>query len=321
MRAAIDSIEIGPAGLDFDKALVVLANALKPMAGAPRVPDRDAFANHAAAIAKALFDKLEAALAADAPAADLEAIRKQIERLGNEVRVAGLVLGLLAPFKPKRRKSRIRFSIRFASGIAPAAEVKELFPWLETAINFLASKKVIKASEFASLSIDEQQKAFTAPGIEDQKALSDLRDEIAKGQNTADGGESLAEFRKRVGATLSLSRAQTETVFRTNVKQGYVSGFETSMKSPLVAEIFPAVMFSATEDNRVRATHWELDGFVCLKSDPAYKVLLRALKDWGCRCNPIPMTLEQAEAAGGLKTISDLRTFYPDVMKQYGEGL
>ena len=94
------------------------------------------------------------------------------------------------------------------------------------------------------------------------------------------------------------------------------------MKSELVSELFPAVMLSATPDNRVRDTHWDLDGFVCLKSDPAYKVLLRVIKDWNCRCSLIPMTLEDAkDQPGGLRTIGDLRAFYPKVMAEYGMGL
>lgn len=299
----------------------ILANSVKPtqqdLAGAPRVPDWEVFADRAVVVSQGLFDRLEAALASDATLFELEEIRKQIEQLGNVVRVAGLVIGYMAPFKPKRRKSGL---ITFAGNV-PATEVKSIFPWMQTAIDFLASKEIVKASEFASLSIDQQQAAFTAPGMEDRDELAKLRDEIAKGQNQEDGGESLAEFRKRVGDQVSLSRAQTETVFRTNVKQGYVAGFDKGMKSSLVSEIFPAVMFSATRDNRVRDTHWELDGFICLKTDPAYKVLQRALKDWNCRCNPIPMTLEQAEAAGGLKTIADLRSYYPDVMAKYGQGI
>lgn len=300
---------------------------LADLKGAPKVPDRDAFADKVAAISQGLFDKLERALAAGAGLSELEDIRSAIERLGNEVRVAGLVLGLLAPFKPKRqRRGFIAFGSMFAGSAVKfttsAAGIKTLFPWVQTAVDFLAAKKVIKASEFASLSMDAQQAAFTAPGMEDEGGLRKLRDEIAKGVGQEGGGESLAEFRKRIADQVALSRSQTETVFRTNVKQGYVSGFDKSMKSDLLEDLFPAVMFSATEDSRVRSTHWELDGFTCLKSDPAYKVLLRALKDWNCRCSPVPMTLEQAkQTTGGLRTIADLRQYYPDVMAKYGQGI
>jgi len=323
IRRAIDAVELNSGGLCFTNSLKILANAIEPastqkeLAGAPNVPNWEVFADRAVEIAHELFDKLEAALAKEAPLAELEEIRKQIEQLGNIVRVAGLVMGYMAPFKPKRRKTGL---IAFGPTV-PAAEVKSVFPWIQTAIDFLSSKEVVKASEFAGLSIDQQQAAFTAPGMEDRDELKNLRDEIAKGQNQEAGGESLADFRKRIGNDLALTRAQTETVFRTNVKQGYVTGFDKGLKSDFVSELFPAVMFSATRDNRVRDTHFELDGFITLRTDPAYKVLLRALKDFGCRCSPIPMTLDQAEAAGGLKTISDLRTYYPDVMAKYGQGL
>lgn len=277
------------------------------------MPDWEFFADRAVAISQGLFDKLEAGLVSGKPFNELEAIRKQIEQLGNIVRVAGLVIGYMKPFRPKPRTTSL---IKFA-GTLPQKEVKTIFPWMQDAIDFLQKKEVVPASEFAGLSIDQQQAAFTAPGMEDRDELSKLRDDIAKGQDQEDGGESLAEFRKRVGDQVALTRAQTESVFRTNVKQGYVTGFDNAMKSRLVSDVFPAVMFSATRDGRVRALHWELEGFICLKSDPAYKVLLRALKDWGCRCNLIPMTMEQATKEG-IKTFNDLPQ---DVIEKYGQGL
>lgn len=257
-------------------------------------------------------------MADEAPLAELEAIRKEIESLGNQVRVAGLVMGMMIPFNPKQKKSGL---IAFGSWVSFNG-IRAMFPWLDAAIEFLAKKKIIPASEFKSLSIDQQQAAFTAPGMEDRDELKKLRDEIAKGQNQEAGGESFAQFRARIKDQVSLTRAQTETVFRTNVKQGLVDGFEKSTKSDLVSELFPAVMLSATPDNRVRETHWELDGFTTLRSDPAYKVLLRVFKDYNCRCSPIQLTLEDAKnQPGGIRTIADLRAFYPDVMAKYGKGL
>lgn len=284
--------------------------------GAPRVPNWEDFADSAVRISQRLFAKLEAALAAGAPLMELEAIRKQIEQLGNEVRVAGLVIGLMTPFKPKRRKTGLIMKpITFTT---PLNTIKTIFPWLQTAWDFLSNKKVVKASDFASLSIDQQQAAFTAPGMEDRDELKKLRDEIAKGQNSEDGGESLADFRKRIGDSLSLTRVQSETTFRTNVHQGFIEGFDKAMKSKLVSELFPCVMLSATADSRVRELHWEMDNFVCLKSDPAYKLLLRLTKDWNCRCSIIPLSLEQAKEQGVIKNINDVPA---DVLAKYGQGL
>lgn len=313
-----------PGGLCFANSLAILANAAEPqfterdLRGAPRVPDWGDFQDYAAGLSHELFDQLEAALAAGKPLAELEEIRKQIEDLGNQVRVAGLVMGLMIPFKPKPKKTGF---IAFGPWLSWRG-IRTLFPWMDAAIDFLTKKKVVPASEFSSLSMDQQQAAFTAPGMEDRDELKKLRDEIAKGQDQEEGGESFAQFRARIKDQVALTRAQTETVFRTNVKQGLVDGFQKAMKSELVSELFPAVLFSATPDNRVRETHWELDGFVCLKTDPAYKVLLRAIKDWNCRCSLIPLSLEDAEAEpGGIRTIGDLRAFHPKVIAKYGQGV
>lgn len=292
----------------FRNSLEILAAELKPESfrGAPAVPTWEQLGEAAVRISNRLFDELQKAFEAGATLAELNAIRKQIEDLGEQVRAASVALGLLAPWKPKQRKTGL-------ITLGPS-KLESWFPWLKRAIDFITNKNVVTTQEFRQLTLDQQQASFTAPGIEDRKELSKLRDNIAQG---AEVGESLADFRKRVGDELALTRAQQETVFRTNTHQGYVVGFDKGMKSKAVKEAFPAVMFSATPDNRVRDTHWSLDGFVCLRTDPAYKVLLRVLKDWNCRCSLIPLSLEDAEVEG-LKTIKDIPAA---VMAKYGLGV
>lgn len=258
----------------FSNSIKILKSELPPaksdFKGAPAVPTWEQLADAAVAISNDLFDQLEKAFAAGATLAELDAIRKQIDELGDQVRAGAVAIGLIAPWKPKERKT---------GTITFALSLDSWFPWLKRAVNFIFRKEVVSPADFKKLTLDQQQAAFTAPGIEDKKELSKIRDAIAKGAET---GESLQEFRKRIGDELALTRAQTETVYRTNTHQGYIVGFDKSMKSKAVNETFPAVMYSATMDGRTRDTHWALDGFVTLRTDPAYKILLRALKDWNC---------------------------------------
>lgn len=186
------------------------------------------------------------------------------------------------------------------------------FPWMDRAVEFLEAKKVIKASDFAKLSRDAKQEVFTVPGVDSKKVLKEIKQGIA---DSLEKGESLATYRKKIGDTLDLSKAQTETLFRTETKRSYVEGQETAVKNPVVRDEFPAVLYSATPDTRVRDEHWELDGFVCLTTDRAYAVLRRALRDYNCRCVLTLISADDVDRYGGLKTYADLPL---DVVAKYG---
>jgi hypothetical protein len=189
-------------------------------------------------------------------------------------------------------------------------ESKARYPWIDKAVQFLESKRVVTGSQFKQLQQADKRAVFTAPGIESTATLKAIQQKLAK---SVQAGDDLRAFRKSIEAEVALSRAQTETLYRTETKRGFVAGLDTSLASPIVRSEYPAVLFSSTPDTRVRDEHWEIDGFVCLRTDPAYKYLIAALDDWNCRCALIPISYEEAERRG-IKTYKDLPA---DVIAKY----
>ena len=284
---------------------MTLANARNPLGSAPRVPAWEAIANDGQRRLNGLWAEATK-LIQDRDGfneKELKDIFDEMELIRVQLRIAGHILGLLSPWKQPAIPRRLAMA-NTIFGFK--------FNWFDAAWKFLTTKKVVKASDFTALERDEKQRVFTAPGVDDKQVLREIRNGIAKSLET---GESLANYRKGAGHALDLSRAQTETLFRTETKRAYVAGQETAIKNPVVREEFPAVLYSATPDTRVSDSHWALDGFVCLTKDRAYTVLRRALGRWNCRCSLIPITLEDAERYGGLKTYSDLPS---EVLAEYG---
>lgn len=179
---------------------------------------------------------------------------------------------------------------------------KPRFAFVEDAVDYLLQKKLATSTELSQMAASDQTSVFSAPGVDDLPSLDALRGQVA---SSLLAGESLSEFRKSVDASLGLSRSTVETIFRTYTKQAYVEGMEATQTKPEIKSLFGYVVYTATSDNRVRESHWDLDGFVCSVDDPAYAVLKRALADWNCRCSLIPLTLEQASVRG-IKTWDDL---------------
>lgn len=277
-----------------------------------KVPDTAQVLNAGLREFDRLFDELVTAMSKRASQSTLNGIRKQIVTLEAELRTAGRLLGMLSPWQPR--------AVKYAGGTVPQqaepmpmtlADNGYKFPWMEDAVSFLESKGVVTAAQFATMTEEDRRHVFSAPGIDTVKQLKTIQTKLAK--SLADG-DDLPTFRKSIEQDVALTRSQTETMYRTETKRGYVAGLDKALAAPLVRDEFPAVMFSATSDQRVRDDHWDLDGFVTLRNDPAYRVLKRASGDYNCRCALIPLSAEDAESYG-VKTYSDLPA---DVRAKYG---
>lgn len=268
-----------------------------------KVPDTAQVLNAGLREFDRLMDELITAMAKRASQSTLNGIRQQIVTLEAELRTVGRVLGMLSPWQPR--------AVTYAGGQVPQqtaplpmtlADNGYKFPWIEDAVSFLESKGVVTAEQFAKMAEADRVHVFSAPGIDTTKQLKNIQTKLAK--SLADG-DDLPTFRKSIEADVALTRAQTETMYRTETKRGYVAGLDKALAAPLVRDEFPAVMFSATTDQRVRDSHWDLDGFVTMRDDPAYRVLVRASEDYNCRCALVPLSAADAESYG-IKTYSDL---------------
>jgi hypothetical protein len=279
----------------FPDGFVTLAQVPIPRQGF-KVPDTAQVLNAGLREFDRLFDELITAMSKKATQATLNGIRGQIVALEAELRTVGRLLGMLSPWQPR--------AVTYAGGQVPKqtealpvtlADSGYKFPWIEDAVAFLESKGVVTTEQFAKMAEADRRHVFHAPGIDTTKQLKTIQTKLVK---SFEAGDDLPTFRKSIEADVALTRAQTETMYRTETKRGFVAGLDKSLSSPFVRDEFPAVMFSATADQRVRDRHWDLDGKVCLRTDPEYKVFLAAVNDYNCRCALIPLSIEDAQARG-----------------------
>lgn len=279
----------------FPHGSVTLAQVPIPRQGF-KVPDTAQVLNAGLREFDRLFDELITAMSRKATQATLNGIRGQIVALEAELRTVGRLLGMLSPWQPR--------AVTYAGGqVAKQAEPLPVtladngykFPWMDDALAFLESKGVVTAEQFAKMAEADRRTVFSAPGINSTKQLKTIQKKLAK---SFEAGDDLRTFRKSIEADVALTRAQTETMYRTETKRGYVAGLDKALAAPLVRDEFPAVMFSATADQRVRDSHWDLDGEVCLRSDPMYNTFLAAANSYNCRCALIPLSIEDAQKHG-----------------------
>lgn len=279
-----------------------------------RLPTQEQFTLAAQRRASQLLRRLEAELIlqrskveAQRDYTEAARIMRSIRKLEADSISAGRVLGMVTPWRPSLRDTPATAKAD-AKPITLALEFWEGFdefnwPWVDEAVAFLDSKQIMPASEFARIADEDRVAVFSAPGIDDARVLNELRDEISR---SAESGESMDDFRRRVGDRIGFAEHESNTIFRTNIKQSYIAGQEAALDNPAVAEEFPYEMYAATMDSRTRPSHRALDGMIARRGSDLHAVMMRAVTDWNCRCTLIPLTAEQADAQGGVNGDSEI---------------
>ena len=104
-------------------------------------------------------------------------------------------------------------------------------------------------------------------------------------------GTTLTEFRASVEELL-LSRARTETIFRTNLMSAYNSGHMDAVYDPLIADLIPAMQFLAIIDGRTTEICRRLDGEIIMKDEAGIADLVPPLH-YNCRSTVIPVWIDE----------------------------
>ena len=319
--------------------MMSLANRL---GGNRVVPSREDVVSEALAEFEQLYDQLRAELEAlrDGKPDDgtLKSIIAEMRQLNADARIASQVVGMASLFEPEladhpvgpRQQAATLSNARYldVTGVQDGSPLDSgsfasrifRFPWVEKVVGFLQSKSVVTPAELRQISRPDRVSTFTVPGIDDLSIVDELKREVSF---AAASGESLEEFSERLDDRLTnvgLSPGQTETMYRTNTHQGYVAGQDAALRKPAVKSLFPYVRYVATQDNRVRDEHWDLDGMIAEVDSPLHELFKRALNDWNCRCTLIPM---RADHVTDLNTIEDVpgyvRTHYRLSLEQVSQ--
>ncbi len=112
-------------------------------------------------------------------------------------------------------------------------------------------------------------------------------------------GESGDRWQVRVAKIGDLQRHIGETIHRTLGKRAdYAGQTEALPECPEVASRFPYLQLLATDDTRVRPTHWAVNKKVARIGSPLHTKMVEILNEWQCRCSGVPLTLKQAQRIG-----------------------
>lgn len=258
------------------------------------------------------------------------AIIRAIDRLRlyqAQVRIASRIIGALSIWHPELRPAsggmgtrlqptRVDMSLGGDLVLMVGEMLSEefIFPWLSFALDFLIAERAITKADFLSLSSAEKEAAMIGDFnlIKPHDLLTLVAESLSR-------GDSYEEFSDHYDHLVDVESSEVKTIFRTETKQAYNSGMRDSLEKPHVKDVFGWVLYRATQDTRVRPHHGGLDGFVISTDDVLYEIAKAVQEEYNCRCDFIPITEDQIESFGGVKTVADipeeLKPAYMSVME------
>jgi SPP1 gp7 family putative phage head morphogenesis protein len=195
-----------------------------------------------------------------------------------------------------------------------ATILKTPVPHAEAAA-FIRSKPAVGRSVFDRLLPEIKGRAFTITGIQCADTLQRARDLIAALPEGADWDTQKGRLISEISPYLVDSNAdpearekqvaaasrRAEILMRLHGFQAYATAQHEVMERQ--RDAFPFWMYQTFGDGRVRPSHTALDGII-LPADHPFWADHSPPWEWGCRCNKVPVTAEEAEAAAGAKANS-----------------
>lgn len=164
------------------------------------------------------------------------------------------------------------------------------------AINAFLSRDIVERSVWDRLVGAAKKKAFSIANLARRKMLQTAFDELGK---SITAGKSLTNFSKALNERFEsagwtkLKPSHVETVFRNATMGAYSSGREVQMTQPAVLKARPYWQIRAVKDDRCRATHAKVRGFVLRADDPVWRKVGRP--PWGHRCRCILSSRSERE--------------------------
>lgn len=193
----------------------------------------------------------------------------------------------------------------------------ELLPPAQ-ALKFWESRVVVTAAEFAGLTAEAKQRAFTVSGLSRLELVQEMHSSLYKAMES---GQSLQAWKQEAklllsGEAIALKGHRLDTIFRTNVQGAYQAGRYAQMRQTI--ETRPLWRYSAVMDNRTRPAHAALHGAVYPANDAFWASYYPPL-GFNCRCTVTTLSERQAKQRGyeikegqpGPTTIADPATGKP----------
>lgn len=167
--------------------------------------------------------------------------------------------------------------------------------FIAEALDYLVEKKAVSGRQYAALSQADKQKAIGSKTVASAKDAAKLKQLLL---TSVKGGESEAEFRKRIKDEIDLKRSDANRILRTGTKQAYLDGMTKTLEKPHISQTFPYVLYVSTHDGRTRPHHREMDGKIARIGTAEYDHFVELQNEWQCRCSLIPLSAKQARDRG-----------------------
>lgn len=175
----------------------------------------------------------------------------------------------------------------------------------DEAAKFIAGKPAMGRSVFDRLLPELKARAFTISGIASADALQRARDVIAALPQGADWDTQKAKLIGEISPFLvdeaadpetrqkqvELASRRAEVLMRLHGFQSYAAAQHQVMERH--RDAFPFWMYQTFGDGRVRPSHAALNGIILPADHPFWKDHTPPW-DWGCRCNKVPVTADEA---------------------------
>lgn len=182
----------------------------------------------------------------------------------------------------------------------------------DEAIKYLQDKKPQASTDYLEIKGRAHDHAFVIAKMTDMDMLADMQKSLV---NALENNMSFEQWKQTVKPSLkekgwwgkqnitlpdgSTAPAQLgsdyrlQRIYETNINQAY----HKARRHDGDYDIYPYAMWQSRGDKRVRPSHQALDGQIFRRDDPYYQSI-RPRVAWGCRCDEILLTAEQAGQYG-----------------------
>jgi len=217
--------------------------------------------------------------------------------------LASWLVGIVAPFKPRLmpvspEDRPAPADPKDATQVASFTK-RQLsagtWPIIEAALSWLKNSSILSPSHVAGFPDMARRAAREMTNVSGRPAISKLNEEI---RESLARGEGAVEWRQRLEGIANVQAHLAETIQRTATHRAYHEGLDEITKTPGLEDAFPFWEYHATGDNRTRPEHQAMDGKVFHRDSPMAAHAKQLVSEWNCRCTMIPISREDAEAAG-----------------------
>ena len=167
----------------------------------------------------------------------------------------------------------------------------------EEAARIVAEKQIMSKAAFDALCDELKARAFVVAGLEDLRAVREIRDAIAElpmGAAWEDVKRQVADQLQAGGFSEKQADFRATLLLRHHGFAAYAQEQYRELRE--MQDAFPYWKYQSMGDEKVRSSHAALDGLILPADDPFWRDHFPPW-EWNCRCQVVGVTREEYEEA------------------------